>query len=163
MDRIHGNHLNATTADSGSEGGRCVHLRTSADRWAHDRVWRIHASEEPDAGILHVRICGGPGLRPGATPTTPGYLMPPWRARIVPGRLPGMIHFKKDPTAPEKGAARTPEADRFEKRDGHWKTAYRIVVFETTRLFLEDVPPIKPDWVPHRRDQAGPRATNTPT
>jgi hypothetical protein len=46
--------------------------------------------------------------------------------------------------------------DRFEKRAGAWKTAHRIVVFETTRMFLEDVPPIKPDWVAHRRDQDDP-------
>lgn len=46
--------------------------------------------------------------------------------------------------------------DRFEKRDGAWKTAYRIVVFETTRLALDEVPPIKPDWARHRRDQDDP-------
>ena len=46
--------------------------------------------------------------------------------------------------------------DRFEKRDGAWKTAYRIVVFETTRLALDKVPPIKPDWAAHRRDQDDP-------
>ena len=47
-------------------------------------------------------------------------------------------------------------ADRFEKRDGAWKTAYRIVVFETTRLALDEVPPIKPGWAAHRRDQDDP-------
>ena len=41
--------------------------------------------------------------------------------------------------------------DRVEKRNDEWRIAHRIVVFETTRLALDDVPPIKPDWAQHHR------------
>jgi cation transport regulator ChaB len=47
-------------------------------------------------------------------------------------------------------------ADRIEKRDGIWRIAHRIVVFEATRLMLGDVPPIKPTWAAHRRDKSDP-------
>lgn len=46
--------------------------------------------------------------------------------------------------------------DRVERRDGAWRIAHRIVVFETTRLALDIVPPIKPDWAGHRRDKDDP-------
>jgi SnoaL-like domain len=46
--------------------------------------------------------------------------------------------------------------DRMERRDGVWRIAHRIVVFETTRLALGEVPPIKPDWAGHRRDGTDP-------
>ena len=46
--------------------------------------------------------------------------------------------------------------DRVEKRSGEWRIAHRIVVFETTRLHLDEVPPIKPDWAGHRRDKDDP-------
>ena len=44
----------------------------------------------------------------------------------------------------------------MERRDGVWRIAHRIVVFETTRLALGEVPPIKPDWAGHRRDREDP-------
>ena len=46
--------------------------------------------------------------------------------------------------------------DRVERRAGVWRIARRIVVFETTRLALGEVPPIKPDWAGHRRDGQDP-------
>ncbi|UKD57661.1 nuclear transport factor 2 family protein [Amycolatopsis sp. FU40] len=46
--------------------------------------------------------------------------------------------------------------DRAERRDGHWRIAHRDTVFEATRLFTGTVPPIKPDWAQHRRDQQDP-------
>lgn len=46
--------------------------------------------------------------------------------------------------------------DRMEQRDEVWRIAHRIVVFETTRLALGEVPPIKPDWAGHRRDREDP-------
>ncbi|MEU6561503.1 nuclear transport factor 2 family protein [Nocardia nova] len=36
--------------------------------------------------------------------------------------------------------------DRVEKRDGQWRIARRTCVFESTRLFTDKYPPIKPDW-----------------
>lgn len=42
--------------------------------------------------------------------------------------------------------------DRMERRDGVWRIARRTVVYEATRLALDEVPPIKPDWAKHRRD-----------
>jgi cation transport regulator ChaB len=47
-------------------------------------------------------------------------------------------------------------ADRVEKRDGIWRIAHRIVIFEATRLMLGEVPPIKPTWAAHRRDKSDP-------
>jgi hypothetical protein len=47
-------------------------------------------------------------------------------------------------------------ADRLERRAGVWRIAHRIVIFETTRLSLGEVPPIKPDWATHRRDRTDP-------
>ena len=47
-------------------------------------------------------------------------------------------------------------ADRVERRAGTWRIAHRVVVFETTRLALGEVPPIKPDWAQHRRDSQDP-------
>ena len=47
-------------------------------------------------------------------------------------------------------------ADRVEKRDGVWRIAHRIVIFESTRLALGEVPPIKADWAQHRRDKSDP-------
>lgn len=47
-------------------------------------------------------------------------------------------------------------ADRVERRAGAWRIAHRIVVFETTRLALGEVPPIKPSWATHRRDNNDP-------
>lgn len=41
--------------------------------------------------------------------------------------------------------------DRVEKRDGHWRIARRACVFESTRLFTDDYPPIKPDWAQSSR------------
>jgi hypothetical protein len=46
--------------------------------------------------------------------------------------------------------------DRLERRDGVWRIAHRIVVFETTRLALGDVPPLKPDWAGFSRDKTDP-------
>jgi len=46
--------------------------------------------------------------------------------------------------------------DRVERRDGVWRIAHRIVVFETTRLALGEVPPLKPDWAGFRRDKSDP-------
>ena len=47
-------------------------------------------------------------------------------------------------------------ADRVQRRDGVWRIAHRIVIFETTRLSLGEVPPIKPGWATHRRDASDP-------
>ena len=46
--------------------------------------------------------------------------------------------------------------DRVERRSGEWRTAHRIVVFESTRLALGEVPPIKPDWAHHHRSDSDP-------
>ncbi|MCG3753996.1 nuclear transport factor 2 family protein [Amycolatopsis sp. Poz14] len=46
--------------------------------------------------------------------------------------------------------------DRTERRDGVWRIAQRDTVFEATRVFTGVVPPIKPDWALHRRDQDDP-------
>ncbi|MEM6496081.1 MAG: nuclear transport factor 2 family protein [Pseudomonadota bacterium] len=46
--------------------------------------------------------------------------------------------------------------DRVEKRKGEWRIAHRICVFEATRLCLDDVPPIKPDWAHHHRSPEDP-------
>ncbi len=43
-------------------------------------------------------------------------------------------------------------ADRFERRDDVWRVAHRIVIFEATRIFTNDVPPLRPDWAHRRRD-----------
>ena len=47
-------------------------------------------------------------------------------------------------------------ADRVEKRAGDWRIAHRIVIFETTRLALDPVPPIKPDWAGFSRSKDDP-------
>lgn len=41
--------------------------------------------------------------------------------------------------------------DRVEKRAGRWRIARRICVFESTRLFTDQYPPIKPGWAQLRR------------
>lgn len=46
--------------------------------------------------------------------------------------------------------------DRVERRDGAWKTARRIVVFEAIRLAVGEFPPIKPEWARHQRDTNDP-------
>lgn len=46
--------------------------------------------------------------------------------------------------------------DRVERRDGPWRIADRIVVFEATRLLRNDIPPLKPEWAQLRRDQNDP-------
>jgi hypothetical protein len=46
--------------------------------------------------------------------------------------------------------------DKVERRDGVWRTAHRIVMFESTRLALGEVPPIKPDWATFSRDKNDP-------
>jgi hypothetical protein len=46
--------------------------------------------------------------------------------------------------------------DRVERRDGEWKIAERVVVFESTRLFTDEVPPIDPSWAALRRDRDDP-------
>ena len=46
--------------------------------------------------------------------------------------------------------------DKVERRDGVWRTAHRIVVFESTRLALGEVPPIKPDLATFSRDKNDP-------
>ena len=46
--------------------------------------------------------------------------------------------------------------DRFERRDGAWKVAHRIVIFEATRVQTANMPPLKPDWAQLRRDQDDP-------
>jgi hypothetical protein len=47
-------------------------------------------------------------------------------------------------------------ADRFERRDGTWRIAHRIVIFEATRVFTDDAPPVKPEWAQLRRDADDP-------
>ena len=47
-------------------------------------------------------------------------------------------------------------ADRFERRNSVWRVAHRIVVFEATRIFTNEVPPLKPDWAQLRRDPDDP-------
>jgi hypothetical protein len=42
--------------------------------------------------------------------------------------------------------------DRVERRDGAWRTAHRIVVFEATRLALRDTLPLKADWAKFHRN-----------
>lgn len=46
--------------------------------------------------------------------------------------------------------------DRMERRDGVWRIARRTVVYEATRLALDDVPPLKPDWAKYSRDRDDP-------
>lgn len=47
--------------------------------------------------------------------------------------------------------------DRVERRNnGPWRIADRIVVFEATRIFKEDAPPLKPDWAQQKRDKSDP-------
>lgn len=46
--------------------------------------------------------------------------------------------------------------DRMERRDGEWKTAHRIVVFEATRVYTGKAPPIKPEWAQPCRDANDP-------
>lgn len=46
--------------------------------------------------------------------------------------------------------------DRVERREGPWRIARRETVFEATRVVTGAVPPIKPDWVHHRRDHDDP-------
>ncbi len=46
--------------------------------------------------------------------------------------------------------------DRVERRGGPWRIADRIVVFESTRIQREDIPSLKPDWAPLRRDKDDP-------
>jgi len=46
--------------------------------------------------------------------------------------------------------------DRVERRDGIWRIAHRIVVFEAARVSLDAAPPLKPDWGKHRRDAQDP-------
>jgi len=47
-------------------------------------------------------------------------------------------------------------ADRMERRDGVWRIARRFVIFEATRTYCEDAPPIKPEWAQQRRDKEDP-------
>ncbi|MDX2158428.1 MAG: nuclear transport factor 2 family protein [Hyphomicrobiaceae bacterium] len=47
-------------------------------------------------------------------------------------------------------------ADRVERRDGAWRIAHRIVIFETTRLALGEVPPLKADWARFSRNTSDP-------
>lgn len=47
-------------------------------------------------------------------------------------------------------------ADRVEKRDGVWRIAFRYVVFESTRLALGEVPPLKPEWATFSRSADDP-------
>ena len=42
---------------------------------------RNHVPEEPDAGIPHVRICGGPGRVTARVYPTPMHAAPMWRLR----------------------------------------------------------------------------------
>ena len=46
--------------------------------------------------------------------------------------------------------------DRVERRDGVWRIARRDTVFESTRVFTDAVPPIKPEWAQLRRDADDP-------
>ncbi|MGE0699814.1 MAG: nuclear transport factor 2 family protein [Hyphomicrobiaceae bacterium] len=46
--------------------------------------------------------------------------------------------------------------DRVERRNGEWRIAHRIVVFEANRLAIGEVPPLKPDWAGFSRDQDDP-------
>ena len=46
--------------------------------------------------------------------------------------------------------------DRAERRADVWRIAHRIVVFETTRLALGEVPQLKPDWAGFSRDKSDP-------
>jgi hypothetical protein len=46
--------------------------------------------------------------------------------------------------------------DKVEKRNGEWRIAYRIVVFEATRLTLGAMPPLKAEWAGQRRDKDDP-------
>jgi len=47
-------------------------------------------------------------------------------------------------------------ADRVERRNGPWRIAKRIVIFEATRITKEEAPPIKADWAQQRRDKNDP-------
>lgn len=46
--------------------------------------------------------------------------------------------------------------DRFERRDGAWKIANRVVVYEAIRVVTAGTLPTKPDWEKHRRDANDP-------
>ena len=46
--------------------------------------------------------------------------------------------------------------DRVERRAGVWRVATRAVVFESTRVFTNPVPPLKPEWAAPRRDAEDP-------
>jgi hypothetical protein len=46
--------------------------------------------------------------------------------------------------------------DRVECRDGDWKIAERVVVFEATRLYTDEVPPLDPAWAQPSRDRDDP-------
>jgi hypothetical protein len=42
--------------------------------------------------------------------------------------------------------------DKVEKRADEWRIAKRTCVFESTRLYTDQVPPIKPEWAQLQRD-----------
>lgn len=46
--------------------------------------------------------------------------------------------------------------DRIERRDGPWRIANRIVIFEATRLVVGVQPSLKPEWAQQRRDNNDP-------
>jgi hypothetical protein len=46
--------------------------------------------------------------------------------------------------------------DRFERRDGQWRVAHRIVVFEATRVYTGNAPPVKPEWAQLQRNANDP-------
>lgn len=47
-------------------------------------------------------------------------------------------------------------ADRVERRDGTWRIADRIVIFETNRVQAGKTPPVKPEWAQLHRDHNDP-------
>lgn len=46
--------------------------------------------------------------------------------------------------------------DRVERRDGAWRIADRVVVFEALRLQRSDIPPLKPEWAELQRNRNDP-------
>ncbi|MFC5744647.1 nuclear transport factor 2 family protein [Actinomadura rugatobispora] len=55
----------------------------------------------------------------------------------------------------EEAVTRCRYVDRFERRDGRWAIADRVVVFDET-LSVEVVDARRPDWVASRRDRTDP-------
>ncbi len=128
---------------------RIAELGRPAGAWRSTAPQRTHAPEESDAGIPHVRICGGPGRVTARVYPTPIVMVPGthlrrqecsiWYSVSAPSQKVPDTHFRT-PDGRRSSAERTSVKPVGKKSPPRWRAPFTLSFCEIPELILRDEP-----------------------